>query len=431
MGLRNPFRFAVNRRTTTLRRRLLAGRRQRRTRMRGPAGTAGGCVIDKPATTAGRTARRRRLAVHRLRLRHRRRPAPTFNCNAPVNDSPHNTGLRELPPVEQPDVWYSYGRVGRSSRELGHAAASARWAARRTTSTRSSSRRTVAGLLRRRAAVLRVDARLHQGVPPQRRRRRSTTIRPVVPSSSSTTRWTWSSARTARSTCSSTATATSPRTPDAQLARIDFVPAATARRSRRSAATPTAGQAAADGRVLQRGHDRPGRRHAQRTRGTSTPTAGRQHRAERDANLHPERLVHATLKVTDPTGRSASAPRAAPGRRPRRSSSSSPRRPGQPFHFGDTVTYEVTVTDDQPVDCSQVRSPTSSATTSTGTRCPPRRAAPGPFTTSCDGGTAGADNLTAVFVAEYTDSPTDPGVPAQSGSATVVLDPTPVAGLAG
>ena len=31
-----------------------------------------------------------------------------FNCYAPTNDSRNNTGLRRLPPVAQPDVWYSY-----------------------------------------------------------------------------------------------------------------------------------------------------------------------------------------------------------------------------------------------------------------------------------------------------------------------------------
>ena len=31
-----------------------------------------------------------------------------FNCDAPVNESPNNTGRRELPPVTQPDVWYTY-----------------------------------------------------------------------------------------------------------------------------------------------------------------------------------------------------------------------------------------------------------------------------------------------------------------------------------
>ncbi|MDR7385080.1 PKD domain-containing protein [Promicromonospora iranensis] len=32
-----------------------------------------------------------------------------FNCANPVNDSPHNTGLRELPPSQEPLVWYGYG----------------------------------------------------------------------------------------------------------------------------------------------------------------------------------------------------------------------------------------------------------------------------------------------------------------------------------
>ena len=36
-----------------------------------------------------------------------------------------------------------------------------------------------------------------------------------------------------------------------------------------------------------------------------------------------------------------------------RSRSSTPAE-GQPFEFGDTVSYEVTVVDDQPVDCAEV-----------------------------------------------------------------------------
>ena len=32
-----------------------------------------------------------------------------FDCAAPVNDSPNNTGLRSLPAAQAPDVWYSYG----------------------------------------------------------------------------------------------------------------------------------------------------------------------------------------------------------------------------------------------------------------------------------------------------------------------------------
>jgi hypothetical protein len=77
----------------------------------------------------------------------------------------------------------------------------------------------------------------------------------------------------------------------------------------------------------------------------------------------------------------------------------------------------VQVTDDQPVDCSRVTvtyilghdqhgHPLSTASGCTGS-----------ITTFVDGGHAGAPNLTAVFVAEYTDAD------GQSGSATVVLTP--------
>jgi hypothetical protein len=31
-----------------------------------------------------------------------------FDCSRPLNQSPHNTGLTELPPVTSPDVFYSY-----------------------------------------------------------------------------------------------------------------------------------------------------------------------------------------------------------------------------------------------------------------------------------------------------------------------------------
>jgi hypothetical protein len=40
-----------------------------------------------------------------------------------------------------------------------------------------------------------------------------------------------------------------------------------------------------------------------------------------------------------------------------------------------------------------------------------------------DSGHAGAENLRAVFVASYTDTPADPDVPALTGSDEVVLTP--------
>jgi PKD repeat protein/glucose/arabinose dehydrogenase len=36
---------------------------------------------------------------------------PAFNCAAPVNESPNNTGLTNLPPVVPPDIWYPYDEI--------------------------------------------------------------------------------------------------------------------------------------------------------------------------------------------------------------------------------------------------------------------------------------------------------------------------------
>ncbi|EIE98280.1 ThuA domain-containing protein [Saccharomonospora glauca] len=36
-------------------------------------------------------------------------PGEKFDCDNPVNDSPNNTGLTELPPAQPADVWYGYG----------------------------------------------------------------------------------------------------------------------------------------------------------------------------------------------------------------------------------------------------------------------------------------------------------------------------------
>ncbi len=47
---------------------------------------------------------------------------PKFSCEAPVNDSPRNTGLRELPPAKHPWIWYDGGTVhydGNATNEFG------------------------------------------------------------------------------------------------------------------------------------------------------------------------------------------------------------------------------------------------------------------------------------------------------------------------
>ena len=138
-------------------------------------------------------------------------------------------------------------------------------------------------------------------------------------------------------------------------------------------------------------------------------------------------VFDATLNVTDSTGRRAAASVVIiiGNTAPVVELTTSP-APGEPFQFGQRVTYEVTVTDDSPVDWSTVTVgyilgheehglPLSSTAGCTRT-----------ITTVVDSGHAGASNLSAVSVASYTDTPEDPNVPPLTGSDEVVLVPNPV-----
>ncbi|HET6480315.1 MAG TPA: PKD domain-containing protein, partial [Actinoplanes sp.] len=207
--------------------------------------------------------------------------------------------------------------------------------------------------------------------------------------------------------------------PDAQLARIDYV------RGNRTpivkvAATPTSGQAPLTVAFSSAGTSDPdGDRisYAWDFNGdgrVDSRVANPTYTFTQNGNYRP------TLKVTDSTGRSASAEVKIPVGTAAPVVRFTTPQTGQPFAFGDTVTFEVTVTDDAPIDCSRVTvtyvlghdqhgHPLSTASGCTGS-----------ITTFLDAGHAGADNLTAVFVASYTDT----GSPAQTGSATVVLTPS-------
>ena len=133
-------------------------------------------------------------------------------------------------------------------------------------------------------------------------------------------------------------------------------------------------------------------------------------------------VFNATLKVTDQGGRSGSDyVTIIVGNTPPVVEFVTP-QDGDSFAFGDAVPFEITVTDDQPVDCSRVQvtyilghdthgHPLTTAFGCTGTI----------QTTS--GGHDPSANLSGVFVAEYTDDPGD-GLPPLSGSDEVVLEPT-------
>jgi cytochrome c len=136
-------------------------------------------------------------------------------------------------------------------------------------------------------------------------------------------------------------------------------------------------------------------------------------------------VFHATLKVTDQFGRSASDyVEIIIGNTPPVVEFVTP-QDGDQFAFGDAVAYEVQVTDDQPVDCSRVQvtyilghdqhgHPQTTAFGCTGTI----------QTTQPTGHDPAVDELRGVFVAQYTDAPGE-GLPELTGEDEVVLEPAP------
>ena len=96
--------------------------------------------------------------------------------------------------------------------------------------------------------------------------------------------------------------------------------------------------------------------------------------------------------------------------------------PVPPFHFGDRVHFKVTVTDDQPVDCARVSVAYILGHESHGHPQTSTAGCEGEISVPLDSGHAGATNLSAVFVAQYTDNPGGGETPLQ-GSAEVRLVP--------
>ena len=97
-------------------------------------------------------------------------PGKQFDPAHPVNDSPNNTGLTELPPAQKAFIWYPAGQVGgvparrhrRSHGDGGPGVPSRRLQERGAR---------LPGVLRRQAPHVRVDARLDHGGHDERERR--------------------------------------------------------------------------------------------------------------------------------------------------------------------------------------------------------------------------------------------------------------------
>ena len=78
------------------------------------------------------------------------------------------------------------------------------------------------------------------------------------------------------------------------------------------------------------------------------------------------------------------------------------------------------VLDDEPVDCARVTVTYNLGHDDHGHPLSTASGCSGSITTFVDPGHGGAEDLVAVFVAQYTDA----GTPAQTGTAQVVLEPT-------
>ncbi|WP_305784130.1 PQQ-dependent sugar dehydrogenase [Symbioplanes lichenis] len=414
MGLRNPFRFTVSPEGV-----VYVGDyspdANTANPQRGPDGRGRWMAIDKPANYGWPYCVAPDLPYVDFDFATRTSGAP-FNCAAPVNDSPHNTGKRNLPPVEKAEIIYGYG-LSAEFPELGTGGIGPmggpeyQYSAANKSQTKwpkfYDGKPLLAEWTRDWVKALTLDEN-----------NQVTKIEDVLPSFVFDNPMDLEFGPDGALYVLEYGDGYFSENPEAQLARIDYV------RGNRSpsvaiTANPTSGESPLtvtftstatdpDGDSLRYAwdFDNDGVIDSRQPNAVYTFTE--------NGNYRP------TLKVTDPTGRWAAAEVILPVGTAAPVVSFVTPQEGQPFQFGDTVNFEVTVTDDQPVDCSRVTvtyilghdqhgHPLSTASGCTGS-----------ITTFLDAGHAGASNLTAVFVAEYTDT----GTPPQSGSDQVVLTPS-------
>lgn len=428
MGLRNPFRIEIDPRTDAVYVGDYSPDARNADPERGPAGHGKWTAITEPGNYGWPYCATAELPYVDYDFATEESGEP-FDCAAPVNESPNNTGLTELPAVTQPDVWYTY-TLSEEFPELetggiGPMAGPAYEFDERAT--------------RGRAPV--AWPQYYDGIPLFYEWTRDyikgmrldaagdlAGIEPVIDSIVTDNPMDMEFGPDGALYVLEYGDGYFAENPDAQLSRIDYV--GTGNRSPQPvvSADPTVGPDPLEVTFSSEGTTDPEGdrlRYAWDFDGDGTVDS----REQDPTHTYTEPgLYRATLTVTDVggprRGRHASADvDVAVGNETPVVTLVEPVE-GQPFSFGDTVSYEVQVTDDQPVDCDQVTvtyvlghdthgHPQSTATGCTGTL----------ETTVPEGHDPDTDDLSAVFVAEYTD-PGDGDVPALTGTDEVVLEPT-------
>ena len=107
MGLRNPFRIEYNQVTDELYIADYSPDASTPDPNRGPAGYGKWSIVTEAANFGWPYCATAELPYEDWNFETQTSDG-TFDCENPVNESPNNDGLTELPPVTQPDVWYTY-----------------------------------------------------------------------------------------------------------------------------------------------------------------------------------------------------------------------------------------------------------------------------------------------------------------------------------
>ncbi|MCA2217777.1 PQQ-dependent sugar dehydrogenase [Jidongwangia harbinensis] len=413
MGLRNPFRFDVDETTGVVYLADYSPDADEPDPQRGPAGHGRWMAIDSPANYGWPYCVDPGLPYMDYDFATETASRP-FNCAQPVNDSPNNTGLRNLPSVKKAEVIYSYDPSAEFP-ELGAGGIGPMGGPAYQYDARSDSR---------------VKWPAHyDGKPLFYEWTRDyvkafsldaddqvTAIESVVPSIPIDNPMDVEFGPDGALYVLEYGDGYFSENPEAQLARIDYAPSNKTPVVKVNAENvvgdapltvsfTSAGTVDPDGDALKYAwdFDADGDVDSRHPYPSFTYTENGDYRA--------------TLKVTDSTGRSASAEYLVHVGPVVPTVSFVTPADDQPFEFGDTVNFEVAVADDEPVNCSAVTVRFILGHNEHGHEISTASGCTGSFTTFLDPGHSGEGNIAAVFVAEYTDAD------GQTGTTMVVLQP--------
>jgi cytochrome c len=436
MGFRNPFRFAVNRQNGDVYVGDYSPDAQTANPLYGPEGIGRWMIVREPVNFGWPFC----ITPDSPYVDHDFTPdAPAgeeFNCFGPTNDSRNNTGLTRLPPVAQPDVWYSYNTGSELFPELFPPNATGNGIGPMGGPAMVFDSQIVSPFRWPREfngqplfyEWTRDIAKVFELNRPNGNR--LVEIHPLlggaaipVPNVVLDNPMDMEFGPENALYTLEYGTGYFAELPAAQLARIDYVRGGQYTPVVRGSATPASGttapltvQFSSAGTT-----DANGDRLAYTWDFDSNGTVDS--RVANPSHTYTARGVYeATLRVTDQTGRSASwQVRVTVGNQAPRVQlavvSTTP-----PFNFGDTVNFTVTVTDDQPVDCGRVSVAYILGHESHGHPQTSTAGCTGQISVPIDEAHAGAANISAVFVATYSDNPGG-GEPPQQGSAEVRLVP--------